>query len=65
MGSNVGSNVGSISSSSLVVIVVMVAMVVMVVTPKKAVRKLQDLKPTVPYFVKLAKHISVHRLSIC
>jgi len=50
-----GNNVGSISSSSVVV---------MVVTPKSAARKLQGLKLTVPYLVTLAKHISVHRLSI-
>jgi len=43
-----GSNVGSISSSSVVA---------MVVTPNSAVRKLQGLKLTVPYFVTLAKHI--------
>jgi hypothetical protein len=50
-----GSNVGSISSSSVMV---------MVVIPKSAVRKRQGLELTVTYFVTLTKHISFHRLSI-
>jgi hypothetical protein len=50
-----GSNVGSISSISVVV---------MVVTPKSAVRKLKGLNLNIPYFVTLTKHISFHRLSI-